>query len=115
MKSESYSGVGLVFQAQDVCVTESAGAIQDRTKEHLVTSSDAAIVVARKLMLKGIKDVQEGRDPQHVIRDPAANNLAHLFAHSEVVPKETDWKELCNRIAAERDMHSVEDAVVCRS
>jgi hypothetical protein len=66
-------------------------------------------------MLKGIKDVQEGRDPQHVIRDPAANNLAHLFAHSEVVPKETDWKELCNRIAAERDMHSVEDAVVCRS
>jgi phthalate 4,5-dioxygenase len=101
MKDESYSGIGLVFQVQDVCVTEGAGAIQDRTKEHLVTSSDAAIVVARKLMLKGIQDVEAGRDPQHVIRDPAANNLSHLFAYSAVVPKDANWKDICNGIAAE--------------
>jgi hypothetical protein len=101
MKTESYTGIGLVFQVQDVCVTEGAGAIQDRTKEHLVTSSDAAIVVARKLMLKGIQDVQAGRDPQHVIRDPAANNLSHLFAYSAVVEKDKNWKEICNGIAAE--------------
>jgi hypothetical protein len=101
MKTESYSGIGLIFQVQDVCVTEGAGAIQDRTKEHLVTSSDAAIVVARKLMLKGIQDVQAGRDPQHVIRDPAANNLSHLFAYSAIVPKDANWKEICNGIAAE--------------
>jgi len=101
MKTESYSGIGLVFQAQDVCITESAGAIQDRTKERLVMSSDAAIVVARKLILKGIQDVKEGRDPQHVIRDAASNNLSHLFAYSGIVPKETNWKDLCNGIAAE--------------
>jgi hypothetical protein len=64
-------------------------------------SSDAAIVVARKLILKGIQDVKEGRDPQHVIRDAAANNLSHLFAYSGIVPKETNWKDLCNGIAAE--------------
>jgi len=101
MKAESYSGLGLIFQVQDVCVTEGAGPVQDRTQEHLVTSSDAAIVVARKLMLKGIQDVKEGRDPQHVIRDPAKNNLSHLFAYSAVVPQDTNWKEVCNGIAAE--------------
>ncbi|HEY2990378.1 MAG TPA: Rieske 2Fe-2S domain-containing protein [Candidatus Binatia bacterium] len=101
MKSETYTGIGLIFQVQDVCVTEGAGAVQDRTQEHLVTSSDAAIVVARKLMLKGIQDVQEGRDPQHVIRDPAANNLSHLFAYSVLVPSDTNWKEYCNQLLAE--------------
>jgi phthalate 4,5-dioxygenase oxygenase subunit len=101
MKTESYTGIGLIFQVQDVCVTEGAGAIQDRTQEHLVTSSDAAIVVARKLMLKGIQDVREGRDPQHVIRDPAKNNLSHLFAYAAVVPNETNWKELCKQMAVE--------------
>ena len=93
--------MGLVFQVQDVCVTEGAGEIQDRTKEHLVSSSDAAIVVARKLMLKGIQDVREGRDPQHIIRDPAKNNLTHLFAYAGVVPNETDWKDYCQQIAVE--------------
>jgi len=101
MKTESYSGMGLVFQVQDVCVTEGAGEIQDRTKEHLVSSSDAAIVVARKLMLKGIQDVREGRDPQHIIRDPAKNNLTHLFAYAGVVPNETNWKDYCKQIAVE--------------
>jgi phthalate 4,5-dioxygenase len=101
MKTESYSGIGLIFQVQDVCVTEGAGPIQDRTQEHLVTSSDAAIVVARKLMLKGIQDVREGRDPQHVIRDSAANHLAHLFAYSGIVSNEVNWKEYCKQIAVE--------------
>ena len=101
MRTESYTGIGLIFQVQDVCVTEGAGAIQDRTQEHLVTSSDAAIVVARKLMLKGIQDVREGRDPQHVIRDPAKNNLSHLFAYAAIVPNETNWKELIKQMAVE--------------
>ena len=69
MKNKSFSGIGYNFQAQDACVIEGAGTIQDRTKEHLVTS-DKAIVAARKLLLKGIQDVKEGRDPLHVVRDP---------------------------------------------
>jgi hypothetical protein len=52
-------------------------------------------------MLKGIQDVREGRDPQHVIRDPAKNNLSHLFAYAAVVPNETNWKELCKQMAVE--------------
>ena len=71
MKDKTFSGIGYNFQAQDACVIEGAGKIQDRTKEHLVTS-DKAIVAARKLLLKGIQDVKEGRDPLHVVRDAAS-------------------------------------------
>jgi hypothetical protein len=101
MKSETYSGIGMVFKTHDQCVTEGAGPIQDRTQEHLVSSSDAAIVAARKLLIKGIQDVRAGRDPMHVIRDPERARLPHLFAYSGTVSSDTDWKTLCRQLAAE--------------
>jgi phenylpropionate dioxygenase-like ring-hydroxylating dioxygenase large terminal subunit len=96
MKTLTFSGIGYSFQAQDACVNEGAGGIQDRTAEHLV-SSDKAIVAARKLLLKGIQDVQEGRDALHVIRDPKSNHFPHLAILSEVLPSSTDWKMHANK------------------
>jgi hypothetical protein len=93
MKNKSFSGIGYNFQAQDACVIEGAGKIQDRTKEHLVTS-DKAIITARKLLLKGIQDVREGRDPMHIVRDPQANNFSHLAVVSEVAPKAADIRAI---------------------
>ena len=93
MKDQSFSGIGHNFQAQDACVIESAGAVQDRTKEHLVTS-DKAIVAARKLMLKSIQDVRAGQDALHVVRDPAANDFSHIAVISEVTPRTADFKAI---------------------
>ncbi len=93
MKTQCFSGIGHAFQAQDACVIEGAGAIQDRTKEHLVTS-DKAIVAARKLLLKGIEDVKQGRDPLHVVRDAAKNEFSHLAVISEVTESSSDIKAL---------------------
>ena len=93
MKNQSFSGIGYNFQAQDACVIEGAGAVQDRTKEHLVTS-DKAIVAERKLLLKGIQDVKEGRDPLHVVRDPRANRFAHIAVISEVAAKAADIRAI---------------------
>jgi phthalate 4,5-dioxygenase oxygenase subunit len=89
MKTQTFTGMGTNFQAHDAFATESQGAIQDRTREHLV-SSDKAIVAARKLLLNAMKDVEEGRDPQHVIRDEKLNRLLHLQALSEVIPFSAD-------------------------
>lgn len=106
MKAETYSGIGLVFQAQDCCVVEGAGAIQNRTEEHLVGSSDAAVVAARKLLLKAIREVQQGRDPPHVIRDAAANCFPGFFAYSDVIDSRVDWKEhLKQRVLVTRGEH----------
>src|SRR5262249_57554406 len=81
MKTQTFTGMGLNFQAHDAFATESQGAVQDRTVEHLVTS-DKAIVAARKLLMSGMRDAKSGRDPQHVIRDADANRLPHLPALS---------------------------------
>ena len=96
MKNKSFSGIGHNFQAQDACVIESAGAVQDRTKEHLVTS-DKAIIAARKLMLKSIQDIRAGREALHVVRDPAANDFSHIAVISEVTPKTADFKVIVNQ------------------
>ncbi|HET9917547.1 MAG TPA: Rieske 2Fe-2S domain-containing protein [Candidatus Binatia bacterium] len=91
MKSQTYTGMGSGFQSHDVFATASQGAIQDRTQENIV-SSDIAIVAARKLMEKAIRDIQEGREPPHVIRQPEQNRLSHLLVISDLVGGVSDWK-----------------------
>ena len=50
---------------QDYCVTETMGAIYDRTKEHLY-HGDAAIVRLRQMLGKAARELQEGIDPPGV-------------------------------------------------
>jgi phthalate 4,5-dioxygenase len=105
MKTQTFTGMGINFQAHDAFATESQGPIQDRTNEHVV-SSDKAIVAARKLLLNAMKDVGEGREPQHVIRDANANRLLHLQALSEVIPSSTNFKQhIQGRIAEIQHAH----------
>src|SRR5437870_1661364 len=60
------------FRSQDIMVNESQGDIVDRTREHL-GAQDQIVHEMRLMQFQGIKDVQDGRDPKHVIRDPAQN------------------------------------------
>jgi len=100
MKTKTYAGMGSGFQAHDAFATASQGAIQDRTDEHLV-SSDKAIVAARKLLEKAIRDLQEGREPPHVIREPSQNRFPHLLVISDMIPDTGDWKEYTRKLEAE--------------
>ena len=92
MRTKTYAGMGTGFQAHDAFATASQGAIQDRTGEHLV-SSDKAIVAARKLLEKAIKDIQEGREPPHIVREPSKNRFPHLLVLSDMIPNASDWKD----------------------
>jgi hypothetical protein len=92
--------MGPGFQAHDAFATSSQGAIQDRTQEHLV-SSDKAILAARKLMVKAIKDIAEGRDPPHVIRSAADNRFPNLLIISDMIPSGCDFKEYARSREAE--------------
>ncbi len=92
MKAMSFSGLGYNFADQDRCVIEGAGLVQDRTKEKVV-SSDKAIVAARKLLLNAIKDIQEGREAPHVIRDSELNRFPQIAVINEVIPTSTDWRD----------------------
>ncbi len=68
--------------------------------ENLV-SSDKAIVAARKLLLKAIKDVQEGGVAPHVVREPKLNRFPQLVVISDVIPGGVDWKDYTKKIEAE--------------
>jgi len=100
MKTKTSAGVGPFFPTHDFLATETKGIIQDRTKENLV-SSDKAIVAARKLLLKAIQDVREGRDPSHLIRDPKHNGFPHMVVISAVVPSSTEWKDYTRKAQAQ--------------
>jgi phthalate 4,5-dioxygenase oxygenase subunit len=91
MKTRSFSGLGSFFPLHDAYATESQGPVQDRMQEHL-GYTDKAIIQARRMLLRAIEDVQAGRDPAHVVRDPAANHFEHLVVTSQVMPDREDWR-----------------------
>ncbi|MPZ12878.1 MAG: Rieske 2Fe-2S domain-containing protein [Chloroflexi bacterium] len=92
-KHDTYAGMGPIFVVQDAFATETAGEIQDRSREHLA-ASDAGLAAARRMMLRAIKDVQEDRDPPHVIRRPEdQDRLLEISVTSEQVPVGTTWEQ----------------------
>lgn len=48
MESQSYTGIGLDFVFQDLCITEGQGPVQDRSEEHL-TSMESPVLVDGRL------------------------------------------------------------------
>jgi 5,5'-dehydrodivanillate O-demethylase len=62
---------------QDYMAWETAGAVFDRTKEHLA-SADKGIIAFRKLLKAEVDKVRRGRDPLGVIRDPKKNQLVRF-------------------------------------
>jgi phenylpropionate dioxygenase-like ring-hydroxylating dioxygenase large terminal subunit len=93
MRTVNFSGMGDSNAVQDAFATETPGPIHDRSREHLA-STDAHIVAARRQLLAGVAAVQAGRDPIHVIRDPALDDMSHIVVVSEVIPPDTDYKDL---------------------
>ena len=49
--------------------------------------------------MAAVAAVQAGRDPLHVIRDPAQNDMSHIVVVSEVIPPDADHKDLWKKRA----------------
>jgi hypothetical protein len=107
MKSVSFAGLGMAFQDQDACVIESQP-IQDRSVERL-SVNDRAIVAARAALLRAIADVQEGRDPPNVVRDPALNRQPNIVVVNDLIPSSTDWRSYL-KTKADTDLQIVAGA-----
>jgi phthalate 4,5-dioxygenase oxygenase subunit len=90
MKTWSFSGMGRIFNVQDTAIVEGSGPIIDRTREFL-GPSDRAIIAARRQMLRGIREVEAGREAPHVVRSPEKNRYPGLTVISEVLTSGADW------------------------
>jgi phenylpropionate dioxygenase-like ring-hydroxylating dioxygenase large terminal subunit len=95
--SESFTGMGRNFNVHDAFATESQGAIQDRTREHLATS-DLAVAAARRMMLRGIEDIKAGKDPVGVVRDKAANDFHDLRSIDALFATDADLNEVVRQV-----------------
>ncbi|MFI5266935.1 MAG: hypothetical protein ACHQ7M_06100 [Chloroflexota bacterium] len=47
---------------------------------------------SRQLLLRAIRDVQEDRDPPHVVRDAAHNDFRHIVVMSQGIEDSADWR-----------------------
>ena len=87
-RTQSFTGIAGI-RAQDAMVTESAGAIVDRTREHLGTS-DKAVIAFRQRLLAAARRLAEGIEPQA----PYDPDCYRVRAHSALVPRdERDFPE----------------------
>ena len=68
---DTYSGVDGIAM-QDASLQESMGAVQNRTREHLV-STDNGIILTRRKLLKAAKDSREGKPVPGL--DPASQRV----------------------------------------
>jgi hypothetical protein len=91
MQASTFSGLGRFFHTHDLWATESAGPVYDRTQEHL-GYTDQAVIRMRRMLLRGIEQIQAGADPPHVVRDPARNDFSHIVVVSETLPSTEDWR-----------------------
>jgi len=58
-----------------------------RPQRRILRTSDKAIIVARRQLLRAIRDVEAGREGPHVIREPNANRFPQLTVESEVLAR----------------------------
>ena len=89
-KTFNYSGID-GFATQDACVTESMGAICDRTQEHL-GASDTYVIALRRFFLKAVRDFTQGIEPPGLVFDPAKNDFSAANCTSITAPLDESWK-----------------------
>jgi phenylpropionate dioxygenase-like ring-hydroxylating dioxygenase large terminal subunit len=88
-RTRSFTGIAGI-RAQDAMVTESAGAIVDRAREHLGTS-DKAVIAFRKRLLAVARQLEHGIEPQ----TPYDPDCYRVRAHAALAPRdERDFNEL---------------------
>jgi hypothetical protein len=92
MVEDAFAGLGISFPDQDACVTEGAGLIQDRSHEHL-GANDKCIVASRIMLLKAIRELQQGIDPPLFTRNPLENHDIKLTGGGIQVPAGVDWHD----------------------
>jgi phenylpropionate dioxygenase-like ring-hydroxylating dioxygenase large terminal subunit len=87
----TYTGMGDDINVHDQWAVESMGPVQDRTKENL-GYSDKAIAAYRRLLVRAIRDVAEGRAPLLCVAPDAAAQITGPASIDAIGPVE-GWQD----------------------
>jgi hypothetical protein len=102
MNAGYYLGMGPCFSVHDVIITQSQGKIHAQEDEHL-SSSDVAIVRARRMLDEGVKAVSEGRDPAGVVRTTEANDFRDMVVVTAAIAAGDTREALISEVSNDRD------------
>jgi hypothetical protein len=84
----SYTGIAGIHQ-QDQAITESMGAVVDRTHEHLGTS-DSMVIRTRRRLINAARALREQGVTPPGVDDPA---VYRYRSGGVILPRSTDWLE----------------------
>jgi phenylpropionate dioxygenase-like ring-hydroxylating dioxygenase large terminal subunit len=98
-RTKNFTGIE-GFLGHDSCATETMGPIYDRSQEHL-GASDKAVIAVRKFLLSSVKTLQEGKEPPHIVTDPAKNRFPDIDAIAQLIPAEKHWRQCFQHLARE--------------
>jgi hypothetical protein len=90
-KTVNFTGIE-DFLNHDACATESMGPIFDRSKEHLGVS-DKAVIAVRKFLLTAVKELEQGKEPPHLVRDTRQNWFPHIDCFAYLLPRNVTWRQ----------------------
>jgi len=85
-KAGSFTGIAGVH-TQDMCVTESMGAVMDRTHEHLGTS-DAMVIRTRRALLRAARELRDRGVAPALVDRP---ELYLTRSGGVILPESADW------------------------
>ena len=91
-RNETYMGLGKSFVIHDSCATETMGPRYDRSKEHLGVG-DITVIAVRKRLLQVVRGLDSGKEPPHVIRTPAQNDMRQVACIVTKIPSSKDPKQ----------------------
>src|SRR5207248_1608954 len=95
-RTASYSGIE-GFATQDAALTESMGAITDRSEEHL-GAKDGYVVALRRFLINVAKDYQKGIDPPGTTPGPDDDWAQATICTNVTTERGEDWQEVEARL-----------------
>src|SRR5262245_18846667 len=91
MRAGHFTGFGRTLLEEDVVIQTSMGPILDRTRENL-SSSDVAVVHARKILLGALRAAEAGALPPGSARAPEAVRMPNAL--EAVLDEDARWREV---------------------
>ena len=106
MSGATYAGLGPCFSVHDIVITNSQSTIHNHEEEHL-SSSDIAIVRARRLLDEAAKAVANGQDPRGVVRDTMEQTFNDLIVITDEVSAGFNRAEYVERLSRDENLYRV--------
>jgi hypothetical protein len=59
----------------------------------ILSLSDKAVIAVRKYLINAVNGFRDGKEPPHLVRDPAKNHFPHDDVIAEIIPANVHWSQ----------------------